>query len=173
MSKEPITDGSQPDGGHRPPLQHRPRLTRLAWLFTDAPLFFVTACTHQRRQLLADGSVHETFREFARRATEHGVWVGRYVLMPDHLHLFVSSAPEAAGLSAWMKSLKNTLSKTLRQQRIPTPHWQKGFFDHVLRSEESYLEKWQYVALNPVRAGLVTKPDDWPFQGEIHELEQR
>jgi hypothetical protein len=54
---------------------------------------------------------------------------------------------------------------------IPSPHWQKDFFDHVLRSDESYSEKWQYMRQNPVRAGLVEKPEDWEFQGEICRFE--
>jgi len=41
--------------------------------------------------------------------------------------------------------------------------WQRGFFDHLLRSEESYSEKWNYVRNNPVRAGLVASGDDWPL----------
>jgi REP element-mobilizing transposase RayT len=62
------------------------------------------------------------------------VFVGRYVLMPDHMHLFVDCGDELV-LSAWMKSLKNSLSKTLRQLGHAAPHWQKGFFDHLIRSE--------------------------------------
>jgi putative transposase len=54
---------------------------------------------------------------------------------------------------------------------VSAPHWQKGFFDHVLRSEESYSEKWLYVVENPVRRGLVAQAQDWPFQGEIAPLE--
>lgn len=45
--------------------------------------------------------------------------------------------------------------------------WQPGFFDHLLRGEESYREKWEYVRENPVRAGLVEHAEQWPFQGEI------
>jgi putative transposase len=69
-----------------------------------------------------------------------------------------------------MKSLKNTISKTLRGKGVRSPHWQKGFFDHVLRSPESYAQKWTYVQQNPVRAGLASQPDDWPFQGENFPL---
>ena len=101
------------------------------------------------------------------------MFVGRYVLMPDHVHLFVARSEDGVTLSAWVKSLKNSLSKVLRQQEIPTPHWQKDFFDHVLRSSESYDEKWQYVVHNPVRAGLVPRVDEWPYHGEIHPLEYR
>jgi len=96
--------------------------------------------------------------------------VGRYVLMPDHLHLFVKFSDPAHDLSSWVKSLKNSLSKTLRQAGRPPPHWQKGFFDHVLRASESYSKKWLYVAENPVRAGLVKERTEWPWQGEIHPL---
>jgi putative transposase len=44
---------------------------------------------------------------------------------------------------------------------------QPGFFDHILRSEESYGQKWEYVRDNPVRARLVREWEDWPHQGEI------
>jgi len=91
--------------------------------------------------------------------------------MPDHLHAFVAVDDERLRLSAWMKSLKNALSKVLREKEILPPQWQKGFFDHVLRSSESYSEKWDYVRNNPVRAGLVEQWTDWPFMGEIFDLE--
>jgi len=48
--------------------------------------------------------------------------------------------------------------------------WQREFFDHVLRSSESYAEKWNYVFDNPVRAGLVTTADNWPYAGEVEML---
>ena len=76
-------------------------------------------------------------------------------------------------LPEWMKSLKNTLSKTLRSKSIRSPHFQKAFFDHVLRSAESYSEKWHYVRENPVRADLVKHWEDWPFAGEMFALEYR
>ena len=143
------------------------RLTRLEMLFTDTPVYFITACTEKRRKLLADPEVHEVFRTFCQQARERGVLVGRYVLMPDHLHLFVCHPPEALGLSSWMKSLKNSLSKVWRAHGVEAPHWQKGFFDHLIRSNESHAEKWKYVRENPVRAGLVEKAEDWPFAGFI------
>jgi hypothetical protein len=45
--------------------------------------------------------------------------------------------------------------------------WQPGFFDHLLRNDESYNRKWEYVRENPVRAGLVSGADDWPYQSEF------
>ncbi len=41
--------------------------------------------------------------------------------------------------------------------------WQENFFDHRLRRDESGEQKWHYIHDNPVRAGLVEKPEDWPW----------
>ena len=134
------------------------------------PLFFVTFNTHLRRPLLADESLHRAWLEFAHRAPGHGAWLGRYVLMPDHAHLFVALADDT-DLSMWMQSLKAVLGKSLVTFGHPKPHWQEGFFDHLLRSGESYAAKWEYVRQNPVRRGLCTRPEDWPYQGEVFPLE--
>jgi len=187
-----MNSGSLP-GGDTPPLQPKPRLKRLDRLFTSHPLYFVTACTEDRKPILANAKVHEDFRKFCQTGLERGVFVGKYVLMPDHLHLFVafgeeyesalierrySGEPVAAVcdrrlplLSEWMKSLKNSLSKTLLGINVSAPHWQKGFFDHVMRSEESYSQKWLYAVENPVRKKLTARSEDWPYQGEIYPLQ--
>ncbi len=117
------------------------RLQRLDWVFGESPIYFITACTCERRPLLANPGVQQAFVEFSRKALQHRVYVGRYVLMPDHLHLFAAFGAGAAPVGAWMKSLKNALSKTLRGQGVESPHWQKGFFGHALRSQESYEQK--------------------------------
>jgi REP element-mobilizing transposase RayT len=148
------------------------RLRRLDRIFARSPIFFVTACSFGRRSLLANAAVHHSFVEFAQAGETHGAYVGAYVLMPDHLHLFVALEDEQT-LASWMKSLKNSLSKAMRVRGISAPHWQKGFFDHVLRSDESYEQKWEYVRDNPVRAGLTKKWDDWSYRGDIWELEYR
>jgi putative transposase len=93
--------------------------------------------------------------------------------MPDHLYTFVATDDQKITLSLWMKSLKNSISKSLRRKRVVAPHWQKTFFDHVLRSKESYSEKWNYVRENPVWAGLVKTAAEWPFMGEVFRLEYR
>ena len=152
-------------------LQHKPRLKRLDRVFSDRPLYFVTVCVGGRRAVLTNQLVFEAFQEFCFAGLERGFFVGRFVVMPDHLHLFLAvprDIPHA--LSAWMKALKRSLTRVLDEIRASSLHWQKGFFDHVMRSGESYSEKWNYVRNNPVRAGLVSEAEVWPFQGEICEL---
>jgi len=151
----------------------KPRLRRLDWLYTDCPIYYLTACTQDRRKILANPQIHESFVTFAHCATDRHVLVGRYVVMPDHVHFFASFSNASPTLWVWMKSWKNALSKTLREMNIPARHWEKDYFDHVLRSAESYEQKWLYVRDNPVRAGLVKRWEDWPYQGEIHRLEMK
>ena len=145
--------------GKRPP--------RLDRVFDASPLYFVTFCTHQRRPLLARDEVHAAFVLFAKRAErDFNVAVGRYVIMPDHVHLFVRGGQDFS-LGRWVGLLKQVLTKAANLSRAEGQLWEEGFFDHVLRSDESYSQKWNYVRENPVRAGLVRSVAEWPYQGEI------
>jgi putative transposase len=149
------------------------RPLRLDHLFTKLrPFYFVTFNTSKRARLLTHPEIHHAFRAFCRRAYEHhNIAVGCYVLMPDHVHLFVAFPPTGMTLSHWIQSLRSVLGKELLRIGFQKPHWQEGFFDHALRSSESYSEKWEYVRMNPVRAGLCSKPEEWAYQGEIVRIE--
>jgi len=57
-----------------------------------------------------------------------------------------------------------------RELKFSGNTWQAEFFDHILRSGESYSQKWDYVKENPVRAGFVVRSDEWPWQGEVESL---
>lgn len=87
------------------------------------------------------------------------------------MRFFCALEPEAKLLSVFVGSWKEWTSKAIKRA-LGLPHrvWQEEFFDHVLRSNESYAQKWDYVRENPTRAGLVEHADDWPWQGEIEEL---
>src|SRR2546430_9618285 len=93
--------------------------------------------------------------------------------MRDTIKACVALEAGGVNLSALMKSLKNVLWKELRERGVTPPHWQKGFFDHLLRSQESAGEKWKYVRENPVRAGLVAHSNEWTYLGEIFVLDYR
>jgi putative transposase len=153
--------------GYNARLGKYPKLPpRLRWIFAHNPLFFVTFCTYERRKLLASDAVHAAFVAFASQANlRHNIAVGRYVIMPDHVHLFVRG-PDNFQLGPWVGMLKQALAKHI-VLTATSPIWQRGFFDHVLRNDESYGSKWNYVRENPVRAGLVNDLDEWPYSGEI------
>jgi putative transposase len=72
----------------------------------------------------------------------------------------------------WLSGWKYWKSNAARNwpDRSQSPIWQRHFWDTQLRRGESYAAKWDYVVTNPVRAGLVSRPEDWPYQGEMNEL---
>ena len=140
---------------------------RLDRIFVDAPLYFATCCTYRKRLKLANDEFHRAFVGFAERAaSDFDIAGGRYVVMPDHLHFFVAG-PNEFNLGNWVGTLKRTLAKAFPKTDSRDPVWQRGFFDHLLRSDESYAQKWEYVRENPVRAGLVSDAQEWPYAGEI------
>jgi putative transposase len=140
------------------------RPPRLYRVIPDAPLYFVTFCTRDRKPIQPISTANEAFHLYAVRALdEFSVAVGRYVIMPDHLHFFVRGGPDFM-LAPWVAGLKRAISVALQTRNHL---WQPGFFDHVLRSDESYAQKWLYVRDNPVRAGFVSNAEDWPHQGEF------
>jgi putative transposase len=158
-----VNDRKRIDYPRRPP--------RLERLFSSVqPFYFITFNTYRRSRILARAEIHHCFRTFCGRAQDNDVAVGRYVIMADHIHLFAAFPSIEATLPQWIQMLKTMLGKELLLLGISKPHWQEGFFDHVLRNSESYAEKWDYVRLNPVRAGLSAQPEAWPYQGEILRL---
>ncbi len=148
------------------------RLRRLDVAYpADCAVNFLTICTAHRARLLANPETHECFVTFCERSPKlAGVWVGRYVLMPDHIHVFVAAEGPKV-LSRWVGSLKKFLAAHWRTHGHTGPFWQESFFDHLLRSDESYEEKWMYVLQNPVRTGLTQDASEWLFSGEVHPIE--
>ena len=87
-----------------------------------------------------------------------------YTVMPDHVHLVPEGERPDSNLETLVKSWNTQMGHLWRQSQA-RPLWQVGYYDHVLRSDESLLAVCRYVVLNPVRAGLVTDPHDYEFTG--------
>jgi REP element-mobilizing transposase RayT len=97
--------------------------------------------------------------------------VGRYMVMPDHIHFFAAPNTEkAVKLSEFGGRWKGITRKSICSIGYPSFNWQPEFFDHLIRNERSYIEKLDYICRNPVRAQLVANTEDWPYQGEIYLL---
>jgi putative transposase len=86
-----------------------------------------------------------------------GLWyLELMLLMPDHLHALIAIDGEAS-LSSLVSNFKRATSRFARIQ------WQRNYFDHRLRHDESLEEKAAYILNNPVRAGLVHNAGDWRY----------
>jgi hypothetical protein len=72
-------------------------------------------------------------------------------------------------LSDFVGRWKSYTARELSKRKIiEEPQvWQSGFFDRLLRNENEWGEKYQYMLQNPVRAGLVSKTTDWPYKGSL------
>jgi REP element-mobilizing transposase RayT len=145
-------------------------LRRLSFVWQKQPVYFVTTCVAGRRPLLARPDIHTILQEeWTGWRERHGWTVGRYVVMPDHVHFFATPLPAVdTPLNVVVGKWKEwTAKRILKATGGSAPLWQPEFFDHLLRSKESLAEKWDYMRENPVRAGLVTKADDWPYAGSV------
>lgn len=78
------------------------------------------------------------------------------LLMPDHLHALIAIDGESS-LSEITSNFKRVTS------RFAGVRWQRNFFDHRLRHDESLEEKARYIANNPIRAGLMQKSEKWLY----------
>jgi len=141
--------------------RYRRRLPHLQKADRD---LFITFCTGARQAL------PEPARDLVLEhcLLEHGKRIRLYavVVMPDHVHLLLLPLRDPDG---WPFPLVDVLQcmKSATAHRINKllglsgPVWEEESFDHVLRSDESLKEKCEYIRQNPVRRGLVQRPEDY------------
>ena len=91
--------------------------------------------------------------------------------MPEHVHLVISE-PEHATVANAIQSLKISSSKRSAAGREGdgkhAPFWQKRYYDRNIRDYEEFTEKLRYIHRNPIKRGLVEKPEDWSWSSFRH-----
>jgi REP element-mobilizing transposase RayT len=128
-----------------------------SWV-SDTSLFFVTFCALPRgkNQLCVRGTAEALLESAALYHQSQRWWLQLFLLMPDHVHALMA-VPIGQSLPDAVRMWKGYQAK---QHGIC---WQAGFFDHRLRPGESRQQKTNYILMNPVRAGLVERAEDWPY----------
>jgi putative transposase len=91
--------------------------------------------------------------------------VSGYVVMPEHVHLLVNE-PQRALLSKAIQALKLSVSMRSRER----PFWQAHYYDFNVSTHEKFVEKLRYMHRNPVKRGLVARPEDWKWSSYGHYL---
>jgi len=121
--------------------------------------FFVTARLRQSLRILAEAehakAVLNTLQFFRER---HEAELYGYVVMPDHIHVIIRPL-EPHTVSGLMRRLKTYTAKTMGKG----PIWGEGFWSEVVPNDASLRQKLNYVHANPIRAGLVDKPEEYPW----------
>ena len=123
-------------------------LRRLERVWPEHPIYFVTTGTHLRKPILASSQVAGILIDEWRNARgRHGWAIGRYVIMPDHVHFFCAPELNAKPLSSFVGPWKEWASKAIKRVLdLPGHLWQEQFFDQILRASESYSQKWGLCA---------------------------
>ena len=142
------------------------RPTRLAYFdYIGRVAYSLTICTYQRHPAFSDHDfAREAVSRLLRTAQKFGVALIAYSLMPDHVHLIVLGERDDSPLESFVRSW-NTQTGFLWRRRTGGTLWQSGYFERIVRSDVSLILEARYVFMNPVRAGLVEKPEDYPFSG--------
>lgn len=142
-----------------------PIRTKIRRLYMPNAVYFVTCVTKDRRPIFADQGDLETLRQTMRKVKGiHSFQMQAYAFMHDHLHLQLF-VPETTDISRIMHSIERNFTLNYKkahniESRIRL--WQRGFWDHVIRSERDFANHLDYIHYNPVKHGYVSKPEDYP-----------
>jgi REP element-mobilizing transposase RayT len=95
-----------------------------------------------------------------------GFSVYAYCFKPDHCHVLVAATTGTSDLAKVVRAFKGASAAHVRSLGIRNL-WQRDYYDHILRSGESFDATAAYIFENPVRAGLASDAHDWPFSGSF------
>ncbi|MBI2058972.1 MAG: transposase [Nitrospirae bacterium] len=145
--------------------RRRIRLDRAA--YRQGHAFSLTLCTADRAKHLERAELVDVFVPLLRRAADSlCAEVFAYCFMPDHLHLLLR-CPAGGDVVEFVRMFKILTTHEGRKVGVPAPLWQRSFYDHALRLEESIEKVARYIWENPVRRGLVSDYRRFPHSGSF------
>ena len=155
--------GSLTTQSTRKPERKRIRLPLGEYRISGAS-FFVTICCNQKKPRLLPLARRELVRRvLVQLALQQRVELASYTVIPTHVHFIASGGTR--GLIGFVRDFKSATTRLLRQGGLSGLVRQRSFFDHKLRSAESLGRKCRYIWMNPVRLGLVEKPEEYRWSG--------
>jgi putative transposase len=130
-------------------------------------IYFVTICSEGRRPIFNDEQrCRAAIQGLERVAENQNFLVHAFCFMPDHAHFLVEGKRFGSNLLKFVRQWKQ-LTGYLFRAELPRGFWQRRFYDHILRhAEDSDSVAW-YIWMNPVRKGIVAKPEQYPFSGSF------
>jgi REP element-mobilizing transposase RayT len=127
---------------------------------------FVTFCTQERFVLLP--AARDLVLDHCLFEHDKRIEMSAVVIMPDHVHLLftprMANQEEWYSLSEIMNGIKGTSAHSVNKLLHRSGKlWQQESFDHIVRTTVKLDEVVEYIRMNPVRAGLVSKPETYPW----------
>ena len=130
-------------------------------------IYFVTICSEGRRPIFNDADRCVIAREALWRVADGAAFlVHAFCFMPDHVHFLAEGETPGSNLVKFVNQWKQLTGYLLRGD-VPRGFWQRRFYDHILRHAEGCESVAWYIWMNPVRKGMVAKPDQYPFSGSF------
>ena len=132
-------------------------------------MYYITICTVNREKIFWDRESAESVfpqavplsiagkiaQEAVRQISEHytNVFVDKYCIMPDHIHLIVSISADANGRMVSAPTVSTVVGSMKRwvSRQIGRAVWQKSFYEHSIRNKQDYIEIWNYIDNNPLK----------------------
>ena len=143
-------------------------MSRLRRLVLSDRFFFITRRLQPGRRKLSDSAFARLARVIDERRRKHGFLLTAWAFPPDHWHAILFPL-HPLSISTVIESIK--VGSTLRLNAGSNETgaiWQPRFFDRALRTVSEYNRKVEYIHLNPVKAGLASRPEDWPWSS-VHD----
>jgi len=133
--------------------------------------FFVTTVTWQRTPLFRQPRAAELMMDVLYHYLEQKKYSLReFVIMPDHMHLLLTPAAEVS-LERAMQLIKGGFSFRLGKAKRGVV-WQESFTNHRIRDEQDFEHHAEYIRMNPVRGGLVDRPELYPYSSAASNVER-
>jgi putative transposase len=131
-------------------------------------LHFITFSCYRRQPLLASARAKGLFEQALEQARRvYRFHVTGYVIMPEHVHLLISE-PERSTLARPLQAMKQSVARKLIRGR--QHFWQARYYDFNVWTKRKRVDKLRYMHRNPVKRGLVEKPEDWSWSSFRHYL---
>jgi len=139
-------------------------MSKTTHLLNETGLYFVTTDTGNDTPFFKDPRKCLILQQtvlFQRRKGRINLYA--FVVMPNHLHIILATANNFP-LSRTIQSIKGFSAYTINRQNGTTHQiWQKGYYEHGIRNEQDFMEKYNYIANNPARKGLSDRIDNYPW----------
>jgi putative transposase len=148
-------------------------MPRLARIVAPNLPHHVTQRGNRRETIFFEPGDHQVYlRHLAREARKARVEIWAYCLMPNHVHLILVPA-DGEGLAHAVGETHRCYTNFINNRRGATGHLFQARFASVVMDDAHLINAARYVSLNPVRAGLVSRPEDWPWSSVRAHLQGR
>jgi putative transposase len=141
-------------------------MSRIRRYYAPDATIFMTQVVYHRTPVFEQPQFVDLLRQNLQATKRlHPFSITAYCFLPEHFHIMIRPTG-ASNFSAIMHSLKPNFTKDYKTMLGITGKmrfWQKGFWDHVIRDEEDFRRHLDYIHYNPVKHGLVLRPEDWPY----------